>query len=151
MVLVTWFEYSANIHVPEDHAKACWAFLQSSDIWVRKKARGAGLTSSTLPCGAHSLVLQRDLSPGLEGRETARGLDLPVMPYDRPLPSLTPSNMTPSEGLSAYWLKNQIKRLGRRCPRKLSAAFCPGGNKERYCEKKGNGRSLGLSSYKNNK
>lgn len=92
-----------------------------------------------------------DLSPGLEGRETARGLDLPVMPYDRPLPSLTPSNMTPSEGLNAYWLKNQIKRLGRRCPRKLSATFFPGGNKERFCEKKGNGRSLGLSSYKNNK
>lgn len=62
------------------------------------------------PLGACSLTFSSDLNAGLGDRETARGLDLPVMPYDKLLPSLTPSNITPSKGLSAHWLENKMKR-----------------------------------------
>lgn len=85
-------------------SKQCahWAFLQTSDIWICDEARGLCEDWHLLPQEALSLMLSCDLNIGLEDRETARGLDLPVMPHDKPQPSLTPPNIAPSQGLSAH-------------------------------------------------
>lgn len=109
VVFVTWFECRANIHAPQDQAKGMLgicADLSCTDVGGSQ--RECVSPSSTLsPCRAHSLVLSCDLNTVLGDRERAGGLDLPVMPYDKPLTSLTPSNITPLKGLSAYWLKNK--------------------------------------------
>lgn len=60
-----------------------------------------------LPLQGPQLSAACDLNTVLGDRERAGGLDLPVMPYDKPLTSLTPSNITPLKGLSAYWLKKK--------------------------------------------
>lgn len=46
-----------------------------------------------VPCGAHGLVLAPDLNTGL-GDGDSGGPGLPVMPQDKPLPRLTPPNIT---------------------------------------------------------
>lgn len=116
VVLVTWLEQRAKIHTPQDQVMCTLGI--SADLSCTDEQRGQKSHVSgehPLPWGAHSLVLSCDLNTVLRDRETARGLDLPLIPYDKPLPSLTPSNITPSKGLRAYWLKNKIKRWIKKC------------------------------------
>lgn len=108
-----WSE-SHGLHIGQKSTRlktkqsACWESVQTSAVWTWEETRGLCEPGQhPLPLQAHSLALSCDLNTGLEDSERAGGLDLPMMPYDKPLTSLTPSNITPLKGLSAYWLKNK--------------------------------------------
>lgn len=98
------------------------SFCSPRDRDMRERWRNCGSQScAPSPCRARSLAPSCDLNTGLEGAKGAGGPDLPGMPDDKPLPGLTPSNITPLKGLSAYWLKKKIERWIKRCPKHQKA------------------------------
>lgn len=112
MVLATRSERRAEIHASRDQAKRVLgvsAGLRLTD------ERGPEGPPQPFPCPAQRSVRSPGPRAGLEDGDSG-GLDLPVTSHAKPLPGLTPSNVTPSAGLSAYWLKKSNKKVDQRCP-----------------------------------